>query len=202
MTHLTPEEFVDAADGVLDPPRQAHLDACPTCRREVTALAALLREASAAPIPEPSPLFWEHLSARIRRSIADEEVPASGGLSWWRWPVLVPMGALAAALLLLIGSLPHTAPLPSPAAAAAAVPAPSLAPTAGEAGGLLDSTPADSGPWEVVAELVGTLDWDTAGAAGLSVLPGDSDHAALLLSPDEQAELSRLLRGELARSKS
>jgi hypothetical protein len=201
MTHLTPEEFVDAADGVLDPPRQAHLDACPTCRREVTALAALLREAAAVEVPEPSPLFWEHLSARVRQSIADEDVPASSGLGWWRWPVLMPMGALAAVLLLLIGSLPRSSPAPSPAIAVS-VPLAPLPPAVGESSFGIVADPADSGPWEVVAELVGTLDWDTAGAAGLSLVPGDSEHAAMLLTAEEQAELSRLLRGELARSKS
>jgi hypothetical protein len=201
MTHLSPEEFVDAAEGVLSPPRQAHLDACPTCRREVTALAALLREAATAEVPEPSPLFWEHLSARVRRSIAEADVPAAGGLTWWRWPVLAPMGALATVLLILIGSLPRTAATPPPVAVATS-PAAAPSPSAGEEATRLAPADADTGRWDVMAELVGTLDWETAGAAGLSVVPGDSEHAAMLLTPEEQAELSRLLRGELARSKS
>jgi hypothetical protein len=112
------------------------------------------------------------------------------------------MGALAAVLLILIGSLPRTAATPPPVAVATS-PAAATSPSAGEevARGSMPAD-ADTGRWDVMAELVGTLDWETAGAAGLSVVPGDSEHAAMLLTPEEQAELSRLLRGELARSKS
>lgn len=197
MTHLSPEEFVDAVDGVLDPARQAHVDACPTCRREVTALAALMREASRAEVPEPSPLFWTHLSARVQRAIADE--PPAAGLGWWRWPVLAPMGALAALLVVLVGSLPRTDP---GAPAAAVVTAATAQPTSADAPPPADIALADAGPWDVVAELVGTLDWETAGEAGLALVPGDSEHAAMMLTEEESAELSRLLRGELARPKS
>jgi hypothetical protein len=50
--------------------------------------------------------------------------------------------------------------------------------------------------------MVGPLDWETAGAAGLAVVPGDVDSLVLDLDEDEQRELSRLLLGELARTKS
>ena len=56
--------------------------------------------------------------------------------------------------------------------------------------------------WVLVADLVGEMDWETAGAAGLVVEPGDAEQAMLELSADEQRELTRLLRVELQRAKS
>ena len=55
---------------------------------------------------------------------------------------------------------------------------------------------------DVLAELVGPLDWETAGAAGLALAPGDAELGVLDLSDDERRELSRLIAGELARVKS
>jgi hypothetical protein len=56
--------------------------------------------------------------------------------------------------------------------------------------------------WAVVADLVGPVDWDTAGAAGLTIAPGDAELAVLSLTEEEQREFVRLLAGELDRSKS
>jgi hypothetical protein len=54
--------------------------------------------------------------------------------------------------------------------------------------------PLESDPeWRFVAEMADGIDWDAAGAAGLSLRPGAAERAALQLSDDEQAELTRLL---------
>jgi hypothetical protein len=65
-----------------------------------------------------------------------------------------------------------------------------------------DDDAVDDGEWSALAELVGPLDWEAAGAAGLSLAPGDTELELLDLTPDERRELSRLIAGELARVKS
>ena len=84
MTHLTSDELVDALDGALAPPRQTHLDACQPCQQQLAELEAVLGEATAVTVPEPSPLYWEHLSARVRTTIDAEPVITGGWSSWLR----------------------------------------------------------------------------------------------------------------------
>ena len=100
--HLTKNELVDAVETRLDAARQAHMETCGACRDDVAAFGAVVRALDDA-VPEPSPLFWEHLSRRIREATAGEPVPRTG---WWRlgWqPVaavcaMAVVGALAVAL--------------------------------------------------------------------------------------------------------
>ncbi|MDH4066381.1 MAG: hypothetical protein OEW19_18420 [Acidobacteriota bacterium] len=192
MNHLSRDELVDAAEGTLPPVRGAHLASCEACRDEVAQLMHVLREAAEVPVPEPSPLFWDHFSARVRDAVADEALPTSGRSVWLRWPTLAPFGALALVLLALVASLLR----------------PDVSVTDRRAGGAsmprAGTTDAALGreSWEFVAELVGPLDWDTAGAAGIGVVPGDVDSLLLALDADERRELSRLLEGELAKTKS
>ena len=56
--------------------------------------------------------------------------------------------------------------------------------------------------WQMVADLVGPLDWETARAAGLGLEPGDAEAAVATLTSEERLELHRLLSVELERSKS
>jgi hypothetical protein len=194
VRHLTPAEFVDAAEGRLASDRQHHVDQCEACRREVATLASLLREARSAPVPEPSPLFWEHLSTRVRQAVQAEGPPRARGESApLRWPALVPLGALATVVVLMVASVPQgreeMASSPAPPMASVPVESPALA-----------SSP--DLEWTALVELVGPLDWETAGAAGLALSPGDAEVGVLDLSEDERQELSRLIAGELARVKS
>ena len=53
MSHLTPEEFVEATDETLPPARRAHLASCDACRRDVAQLAGLLGEVAKVTVPEP-----------------------------------------------------------------------------------------------------------------------------------------------------
>lgn len=195
MTHFTPHEFVDAAEGTLDGPRRRHLEECEACRREVAALARLMRDAANGPVPEPSPLFWEHFSTRVREAVRAEGLPPAPGWSaWLRWPALAPMAALAALVVAMVATVAPTAPESVPQAVVAAE-IPVLAPLAD------DSTATDL-QWMALAELVGPLDWETADAAGLAMTPGDAEVAVLDLDEDERRELSRLITGELSRAKS
>lgn len=196
MTHLTPEELADAADGSLDPARAPHVGRCERCQAQVAALAALLQEAAQDPVPEPSPLFWEHFSARVRRAVADDDRLTAGRPGWSRhWPALVPLGALAVLVAAVVATVAGRPGFPNPPVA----PASSLADPAGHPAA---DVPTDAAGWDVVIDLVGPLDWDAAGEAGLVVAPGDTELAVLDLDADERRELTRLLEGELRRSKS
>ena len=184
MTHLTSEELIDAVEGTIDEARQPHLDTCDVCRQQVADLASVLGEALAVAVPEPSPLFWEHLSQRVRTVIAAEPPAAGGWGSWLRWPVLAPIAALALIVMALAVAFPREARI-----------APEVA--TGEAS---DTTLDDR--FTLVADLVGDFDWETAVSAGLTVAPGAADRAVLELTALEQQELTRLLQAELTRAKS
>ena len=184
MTHLTPDQLVDALDGLLEPSRTTHLEACGPCRQQLADLAAVLRDTRQVDVPEPSPLYWQHLSARVRTAIDAEAAPAGGWPHWLRWPVLAPIAALALIVMALAAAVPRHAAVTPDVAVDAAV------------GQALDDS------FAMVADLVGDLDWDTARSAGLTVGPGAADQAVLELTVAEQQELSRLLRAELTKAKS
>jgi hypothetical protein len=195
MTHLTPVECVDAAEGTLEAGRLGHLDRCETCRREVDRLARLARAAAEGPVPEPSPLFWEHFSARVGAAVRAEGVPAPPGWSaWLRRPALVPLAALAALIVAVVAPLAPTVPAPAPPAVTASDDPPFAAPATERMASDLE--------WRALAEIVGPLDWETAEAAGLAVMPGETERAVADLDEGERRELSRLIAGELSRAKS
>jgi hypothetical protein len=98
MSHLSREELVDSLDGPLPPARQAHAETCPRCRQERAALRAILQDVSQVPVSEPSPLFWDHLSARVRDHLAQEPPPAAPG--WGSW--LTAHRALSAAVTIAL----------------------------------------------------------------------------------------------------
>ena len=80
--HLRPDEFVDAMDGALAAARGSHLEtapsAAPSC--ESPGRCGVKRAASTNDL-EPSPLFWDHFSARVREA-GDAREPARQ--PWWR----------------------------------------------------------------------------------------------------------------------
>ncbi len=82
MSHLSRDERLLALDGALDAARETHTAACPACRTEVEALRAVLARVRAVDVPEPSPLFWDHLAARVGDAIAREPAPVAAR-GWW-----------------------------------------------------------------------------------------------------------------------
>lgn len=192
MTHLTPDEMIDAVEGTLDLALQSHLARCATCSEQVSQLGVLLREAKSADVPEPSPLFWDHFSTRVRAAIEREPLPErTWRPEWLRWPVLVPLGALAVLVLALVTSMPRE---PQPNAAAASVVASAEAPV------IDDLATAGEQEWAVVSEIVGPVEIDHAHEMGIAVTPGDADRIAQQLDADEQRELIRLIKEEMNKS--
>jgi len=184
MTHLTSDELIDAMDGLLGADRQAHLDSCDTCRQQLAGLSSVLAEAKQASVPDPSPMFWQHFSARVNTAIDAEGAGESAWPSWLRWQVLLPLGVVAMIILALMISVPKNDPAVDEQAAVAL------------------EAPAPSDNWLMVANLVGEIDLDDAAEAGVVVQPGLAERAVLELTAEEQQELTRLLKAELTRAKS
>ncbi len=175
--HLTDAELTDLAEGLRAEASAPHLRACGGCRRRLGDLRAAISLASGLDVPEPSPLFWDHLSARISEQVA---AASSGGVGWLpgRWsprravPAVVGIAAVVlafAAGAMLIG--PHHL-------------------------GHVGTGASTSAPLAVVAGLM--TDADAQGDdAALSVRPGTLDGAVASLSVRERATLARLMAEEV-----
>lgn len=201
MRHLSTEALLDLAEGTATPAAadqaSVHLSSCARCAGElqrVQAALAIALEPSNAEVPAPSPLFWDHLSARVREAVAAE--PSPGRVSWFYlsagWRALIPVAAvvaLAVAVSLRLGSggdqqgsrLATTthAPVESKAEAAETSPA------------------ADDPALALLADLAGDFEWDDVADAGLMAGSSAIDRAMSELSDAERVELHRLLNEEL-----
>ena len=111
MSHLSRDERLLALDGALDATRQAHLASCPACRTDVETLGGVLARVRAVDVPEPSPLFWDHLAARVGDAIAREPAPVPDR-GWWS-PRLA--WAAAAVVITAAGAGYLARPQPQPA---------------------------------------------------------------------------------------
>lgn len=206
MKHLTGEQIVDVAEGTRSEASLPHLAACAACRARLADLRSMTAKLDAVDVPEPSPLFWDHLSKRISEGVAAEGAPrrwswtrrcsrAAGTIAAWRRPlgpaILVSMAAAAIVLIVaLVNSSRTTVPVPVPTVADSAVPREAVVGTA--------ILPPDDPALDIVASLGTELDWDQVHDAGIVAHSGLVDRAVTGLSADERAELGRLLKQELA----
>ena len=194
MKHLSPSEFVDYAEGVLDQARAAHLDACASCRASAAALRNTMDRANlAADVPEPSPLFWHQLSSRIREQIAGKRPARPWTLGWLARPGVVPVAA--AAIMVALFSVSVTllrAPAPL---VVSSVPAG----VAHDRDTGVDMTVEETANemWEVLTAVASDLQWEDVHAEGMAVPPAAVDRAVLRLTPVELSELERLLHSEM-----
>lgn len=198
--HLRDTEFVDFAEGTLAGPRAAHLDSCAECRAHAEDVAAALRAVSAVDTPEPSPLFWDHFSARVRESVAHETPDRAG---WWTSVGIRSFVPLVAALAVIVAVFSMTM-------------LPRIGRKAPASGELTSShAAADSNAVVVDVDLPATVDaknaevWavltaaasdmgvEEAHAAGMATHPGSVDHEVTHLSQAELTELGRLLQTQL-----
>src|SRR5438874_3607392 len=130
MKHLAPEEFVDAAEGMLPQSRAAHLNGCDACRAQADAIGVTLREVAAVEPNEPSPLFWQHFSGRVHDAIAHERIALR---PWWSngiaVRVLAPLAAIAALVIAVVSGGMLSRLAPNPAVAPRAVETAAAAPS-------------------------------------------------------------------------
>jgi hypothetical protein len=185
--HLSSEESIAALEGTLEPDRRRHVDGCPQCRRQLGDLQATLGAIRAAgEVDEPSPLFWDHLSGRVREAVADERpAPRRVWLRVWQ-----PLAALTAAAVLVwvFGGGPADRP-----------PAGSARAGAGMDVVALDDQTAAGDRWNAVVEIAADLSVDEVHRA----VPSRLDTVVLFdeLSAEERAALADLLAGELGDEK-
>lgn len=197
MSHLSPPEFVDLAEGVLAPARAAHLDTCDSCRAQAAGVDDALRAAAADDlVPEPSPLFWEHLSARVREGIDAAPRRPEFGFSLRGFQPDAVMLAIAVILVAVALAIPglRRAGMPSQVAT---LPDSALVP-----GQEFELTldPDHAEVWAVLTAAAEDLQIDDARDAGMAVQPAAIDRAVQSLSSAELSELGRLLQSELKRS--
>jgi hypothetical protein len=182
--HLSAQEFVDALEGTLPDARQAHLTACDTCARQVAELTGVTRQAEhALDVPPPSPLFWEHFSARVRTATDAETIRRE---SWWEraWRPVIAASAAAAVILIVMLTTRTGVPAPpsDPMSASASVPAP-------------NEQVLDDASMDFMVQIAATVSNDDLQAAR----PGRAATAAAIdeLTPDQQAEFIRLIKAEI-----
>jgi len=184
---LSPDEFVDLVDGTLAAERQAHLDTCTACAAMATDVREALAAAMSAEVPEPSPLFWSSVNARVQAAVA-ESAP-TGWRAWLRLDVLVPMAGLAVLVMTLAAAVDR-------GAATTGLDGPAVAPATAA-----DDRPRDDSDDEALAimiDLAGTLPEGAFDALGVTALP-EMGEAAAALSADEQRALAALLTSAMDR---
>jgi hypothetical protein len=197
--HLTPEELIDFAEGTRPEAAAPHLQSCEVCRHQIVTLRRTMSAAADVDVPEPSPLFWDHLSQRVREAVAAEEAPGarfpglSGFPAWGAaasgsWRVWAIAGVVAAVMLSVYLTAPRTL-TPSGLRDAAASSAP-----------LEPFGAADDPSLALFADLTEQLDLKAISETGWSSHAGAVDEVVASLTSDERLELQRLLKEELAKS--
>jgi hypothetical protein len=197
--HVNSDDLVDIAEGTRPEASAPHLAECEPCRAQLRELRAMIAAARDVDVPEPSPPFWDHLSARVSESIAAEGresrrssrwVGVSGGGPSWLHARWVEASIIAAAAVLLAVTVTLRSPAP------VAPRAPVTVSTAEAAPELLDDGPGDDASLRLVASLADGLDFDGEREAGLAAR-GSAEHAVIHMSAGELSELRRLLKEEL-----
>ncbi len=205
--HLNAVELIDVAEGTRSEASAPHLASCDECRRQLTDLRAMMSTVAAVDVPEPSPLFWDHLSERVRNVVA-QDVPGRSlqdAATWRR--LLMPLSAVAVASLIVAVVLSSRVLAPQSVAHGdadkVALRTPPALPPPSTTGAAIDlfNDPAsdDDLSLTLVASLTADLDLETAGEAGLAP-HGSAEHAVTHMNDDELRELRRLLNEQLAPS--
>lgn len=190
MSHLSRDERLLALDDALPQGRVAHLAACAACRADVETLRTVVARVRASDVPEPSPLFWDYLAARVSEAIAREPLPVAAAPAWWRMPRLTWAAAALAALAVLAGYLGPARRQPAPVAAHVT---PDTAVAPGIAGEPDDPDGADVDGWGLIAAIA-----DEGGAAAFDPQVGQSELTISTLTPEERAALAGELEAAIA----
>ena len=200
MRHLTPGEFVDLAEGSRDARSMPHLAVCDVCRQQLADLRAMVSVGAAGDVPEPSPLFWDHLSARVRDGGQERGCAGSRASSPSSWPACRRLAAVACALVVaIVAALGSRVVAPGTQTAVAPPPPVEIIQNAQVAPPALLGSP-DDPSLSLVADYGRTLDWDELREQmAVSAHTGGMDATVGELNGEERQELQRLLKEELAR---
>lgn len=116
---LIQRRLPDYPDGELSPLWkrliEAHLKACPECRRELEELAEVVRLYQAEPLPDPGPGFWQEFEQELHLKLAQVNQTEGTAPRPWRLPhYLAGATALAGILILAVYLGPFTGPVSKP----------------------------------------------------------------------------------------
>jgi hypothetical protein len=182
--HLSSDVLVDLAERTLDASQVPHLRTCEHCRQQVEELRAAMCIAAEADVPEPSPLFWPHLSGRVHEAVSGEPMPADAGrFVWIRMPRAIPVALATFAALVVAIVVVSRFSVPGPQTP----PAPAV-----DSALSVDALPEDPA-LTLVADLASTMNYDEASEIEISTHAGSVDEAVSSLSAGERQELRRLL---------
>ncbi len=195
MSHLLPDDLVDAIGEEVTPRVAAHLAECESCRRHVQALRTTLATVKDADVPEPPSSFWPRFAARVGDATSAGPVratwwPATAvGVTWTRALAAAALSVLVASAAVLWNT-------------SAPVKPPEMAPSTAMMSEAIPDTPepivpGEESAWELLADASTGIDWDAVSDAGLALAPGAADGAVMQLSDAERSELVRLLKVEL-----
>jgi len=187
--HLSAPQFVDALDARVAPDVQAHLDACAACAEQLAGLrGTVTRAAEQRDVPEPSPLFWDHFSARVREAVSAEPVPVPFWVQWWRPIVALSAMTAVAAFVVWIRVFPP-AQTDQPVAITAGAPATETGPV------LPATTDNDDMPWNLIVALASDLSHDDLH----ELVPTEHGVAGMVedLTPEQRAAFVQLVKREM-----
>lgn len=181
--HLTSEQFIDALERVLPTECQAHLATCTACASELADMRFLMSDVVAAgQVPEPSPLFWDHLSARVRGAVQAAPAP----LGWWqamRRPLVLAGSVMAVlAVVVLLRGRPTDVPTGAESSASR-----NEAAVSGES----------DVAWAMISAMAPSIPEDDAREAGLTPGRAVTDAAIESLTQSQRQALMKLLRAEM-----
>ena len=194
MRHLQADELVDIAEGTRAESSSAHLASCDACRAQLADLRRTMKTAAEIGVPEPSPLFWDQLSQRVRDAVANDAPrgwrSVLQNVSWSR--AARPLWALAAAALIAFALARVLAPLPREVAAPGAGTTTAAGDTTMDAGDAIDSDPLLA----IVASLASAMEFDAGAVLEDSAT---AEHALGQLTDGELREVQRMLQDALQR---
>ncbi len=134
-------------------------------------------------VPEPSPFFWNHLSARVRDAVAVEPIARSWWMLHWR-PMAAAAGTLGLMAIIVWSGRVAVAPVDNTEAATAS-------------SRELMADVAVSEMWRLIEIASPAVELETAQEMGLMPTSYAADQAIEALSPAEREALVRLLRTEM-----
>jgi hypothetical protein len=141
---------------------------------------------TAGDVPEPSPLFWNHLSARVRDAVAEEPIARAWWSLYWR-PLAAAVGTVGFVVFLLLRTSAPAAP---------ATPAAPVAPAAVDQVADVEVTEM----WRMIQVAAPKVEMESVRDTGLMPSQYATDQAIEALTPSEREELVRLLRKEIGAS--
>lgn len=206
--HLDIEALIDIAERTR--PTPLHAENCDVCREQLAGLRSAMAAVMDVEVPEPSPLFWDHLSLRVREAVGAEPAPRPGFWDAWSWRPVVAVSALAVSVLAAAFGVSRdrasrsidgeSVPTATVEGARPAGPGP---------GGIVEIVGIDDAPLlqladgsdpslDLIADLSEGLDWEAATAAGWTTATGALDGAFDRLNEAERAALHRFLQEALS----